>query len=176
MTDISRRVIQYLGYDMAPFNIEYFWDPAQNRIWLLEINTRISKSHAPLFRMVDGTYHHQVMVDLGLGRRPRFAQGRGECSLAAKFMVRTYTDAWVTRVPSAAEIAAVEREVPCTRIQVAVRESMRLSELRDQDSYSYEVATVFVGANSQAELEAKFHACMDRLPLDFESLPNGCPP
>jgi hypothetical protein len=42
---------------------------------------------------------------------------------------------------------------------------MRLSELRDQDSYSFEVATIFVGANSQAELEAKFHACMDRLPL-----------
>jgi hypothetical protein len=46
---------------------------------------------------------------------------------------------------------------------------MRLSELRDQDSYSFEVATIFVGADSQAELEAKFHACMDRLPLRLET-------
>ena len=169
MTEITRRVVQHIGYDTAPFNIEYFWDATQDRIWLLEINTRISKSHAPLFRMVDGVYHHQVMVELGLGRRPRFVQGRGECVLAAKFMVRAYTDAWVNRVPTAAEIALVEKEVPCTQIQFAVREGMRLSELRDQDSYSFEVATVFAGANSQAELEAKFHACMDRLPLRVET-------
>lgn len=172
MTEISRRVIQHIGYDTAPFNIEYFWDAAQDRIWLLEINTRISKSHAPLFRMVDGVYHHQVMVDLGLGRRPRFVQGGGECALAAKFMVRAFADARVTRAPSAAEIALVEKNVPCTQIQVAVREGMRLSELRDQDSYSFEVATIFVGANSQAELEAKFHTCMDRLPLRFETCVN----
>lgn len=168
MTEITVRVIQHIGYDTAPLNIEYFWDATQDRIWLLEINARISKSHAPLFRKVDGVYHHQVMVELGLGRRPRFVQERGECALAAKFMVRAYRDAGVKRVPTAAEIAVVEKEVPCTQIQVAVREGMRLSELRDQDSYSFEVATVFVGANSQAELEAKFHACMDRLPLRFE--------
>jgi hypothetical protein len=169
MTEITRRVIQHIGYDMAPFNIEYFWDATRDRIWLLEINTRISKSHAPLFRIVDGVYHHQVMVDLGLGRRPRFAPEGGACRLAAKFMVRAYADARVTRVPTAAEIAQVEKEVPCTKIQCGVREGMRLSELRDQDSYSFEVATVFVGANSQAELEAKFHACIDRLPLRFET-------
>jgi hypothetical protein len=169
MTEITRRVIQHIGYDTAPFNIEYFWDATQDQTWLLEINPRISKSHAPLFRMVDGVYHHQVMVELGLGRRPRFVQGRGECALAAKFMVRAYTDARVDRAPTAAEIALVEKEVPCTQIQFAVRKGIRLSELRDQDSYSFEVATVFVGANSEAELEAKFHACMDRLPLRLES-------
>jgi hypothetical protein len=170
MTGITRRVIGHLGYDTAPFNVEYFWDAAEDRIWLLEINPRISKSHAPLFRMVDGVYHHQVMLDLGLGRQPRFAKGRGGCALAAKFMVRAYADARVTRVPTAEEIAAVERQLPDTRVQLAVREAMRLSELRDQDSYSFEVATVFVGADSQGQLEAKFQACMDRLPLVLEPL------
>jgi len=47
-----------------------------------------------------------------------------------------------------------------------------LSELHDQDSYSFEVATIFVGARTPAELETKFHACMDRLPLHFEPLPH----
>jgi hypothetical protein len=85
-------------------------------------------------------------------------------------MVRAYADARVTRVPTAEEIAAVERQLPDTRVQLAVREAMRLSELRDQDSYSFEVATVFVGADSQGQLEAKFQACMDRLPLVLEPL------
>jgi len=87
--------------------------------------------------------------------------------MAAKFMVRHHADARVIRAPNRAEIAAVEAAVPHTQIQVAVQEGMQLSELRDQDSYSYEVATLFIGANHQAELEAKFHACMDRLPLRF---------
>jgi hypothetical protein len=171
MKEVTRRVMRHIGYDTAPFNIEFFWDAARDRIWLLEINTRISKSHAPLFRMVDGVYHHQVMVDLGLGRRPRFTPGRGECAIAAKFMVRRYDDARVTRVPTPEEIAATEAAIPDTGIQVAVREGMRLSDLRDQDSYSYEVASLFIGAGSRAELEGKFHACTDRLPLRFEPLP-----
>jgi hypothetical protein len=173
MAEICRRIIQHLGYDTAPFNIEFFWDAAEDRIWLLEINTRISKSHAPLFHMVDGIYHHQVMVELGLGRCPQFSLDRGQHALAAKFMVRAFADARVTRVPTAAEISAVEQEVPGTTILVQVREGMLLSEMRDQDSYSYELATIFVGADNHAELESRFHACMARLPLHYEVLPKA---
>jgi hypothetical protein len=86
-------------------------------------------------------------------------------------MVRHYADARVARVPAAAEIAAIEANIPGARILIEVREGMRLSELRDQDSYSFQVATVFVGANSPAEIEAKFHACMDHLPMRLETLP-----
>jgi hypothetical protein len=108
MSSISRKVIGHIGYDNGPFNVEYFWDAERDHIWLLEINPRISKSHAPLFRMVDGLYHHQVMVDLGLGRRPRFQAGAGGCRVAAKFMVRYFTDQIVRRVPSADEIAELK--------------------------------------------------------------------
>lgn len=173
MTEITRRVIRHLGYDMGPFNIEYFWKEGGDRLWLLEINPRISKSHAPLFRLVDGHYHHRVMLELALGREPQLTPGQGECAIAAKFMVRHYDDALVAYAPTEAEIAAVERAVPGTQIQVAVREGMRLSDLRDQDSYSFEVATVFVGGNTQAALEAKLRACLERLPLRLEPVPAG---
>jgi hypothetical protein len=165
MTAVTQRVMHHIGYDMAPFNIEHFWDPETDRLSLLEINSRLSKSHAPLFRLVDGQYHHRVMLDLGLGRAPAFEQGRGRYKLAAKFMLRHYADARVTRVPTAAEIAAVEQAVPGTRIQIEVSEGEQLSALRDQDSYSYELATLFIGADSQAELTARYRECLDRLPL-----------
>jgi biotin carboxylase len=167
MTEISRRVMTHIGYDGAPFNIEYFWDPEADRIWLLEINPRISKSHGPLFQLVDGRYHHQVMLDLGLGRRPRFPQGRGDCAVAAKFMVRRYQDAVVTRVPTAEEIARVEAAVPASRIRIEVDQGTRLSDLRNENSYSFQVATVFVGADTEAALESRFDECMRRLRLEF---------
>lgn len=172
MSTISRRVISHIGYDIAPFNIEYFWNPTTDQIWLLEINTRISKSHAPLFQMVDGCYHHQVMVDLGLGQRPRFRTGQGACPIAAKFMLRRFSDAIVKRIPSAQEIAAIEDAIPCSRIEIAVEPGKRLSALRDQDSYSYEVAVVFIGGEDEAELDAKWEECRRRLPLEFEPVEN----
>ena len=174
MTAITARVMTRIGYDGGPFNIEYFWDEPSGTISLLEINPRISKSHAPLFRMVDGCYHHQVMIDLGLGRKPRFEQGAGRYPMAAKFMVRQFHDAVVCRAPTSAEIAAVESAVPDAQIQVAVHEGQRLSALWDQDSYSYEVATIFVGGDNEAQLEQRFGDCLERLPLAFES-PDGKP-
>jgi hypothetical protein len=174
MAEITARVMTRIGYDGGPFNIEYFWDEPTGAISLLEINPRISKSHAPLFRMVDGCYHHQVMVDLGLGREPCFAQGAGHCALAAKFMVRQFHDAIVSRAPTPAEIATVQSAVPDTQIQLAVQEGQRLSSLWDQDSYSYEVATIFVGGDNEAQVEQRFRDCLRQLPLALEPV-DGTP-
>lgn len=135
--------------------MEMYWDEDADQIWLLEINPRISKSHAPLFYMVDGCYHHKVMIDLALGREPNMPQGEGEYAIAAKFMFRCHEDARVTRVPTQAELGAIEAKVPGVSMQIHVDEGMWLSELRNQDSYTYEVATVFVGADSHSELEQK---------------------
>jgi hypothetical protein len=175
MADIASRVIRRIGYDDAPFNMEFYWEEDTDAIWMLEINTRISKSHAALFHMVDGCYHHQVMLDLGLGREPAMPHREGPYACAAKFMVRRHQDARVARVPTRAEIHVIESEVPGVVIQVDVTEGMRLSQLRYQDSYTYEVATVFVGADSVAELERKYEDVMERLPLEYESLQEGPP-
>ena len=172
MSEISRRVIGHIGYDNGPFNIEYFWDPDSDRVWLLEVNPRISKSHAPLFRLVDGRYHHQVMVDLGLGGRPRFHPGEGDCRVAAKFMVRRFCDEIVERVPNADELAEIEAAIPHLQIHIEVEPGKRLSELRDQDSYSFQVAVLFIGAADEPEREAKYDDCMRRLPLEFAPLPD----
>src|SRR6056297_3841299 len=59
MNEITRTVMSHIGYDNAGFNIEYYWDEVQNKIWLLEINTRIAQSHCDLFEMVDGVSHQQ---------------------------------------------------------------------------------------------------------------------
>jgi hypothetical protein len=46
---------------------------------------------------------------------------------------------------------------------------MLLSQLCYQDSYSYQIATLFVGAADNAGLERTYHDVMERLPLEFES-------
>ena len=167
MMEITSRVMHQIDYEGGPFNIEFYWEEDTDHIWLLEINARISKSHAPLFHMVDGCYHHQVMIDLGLGRDPKMPRGDGPFRFAAKFMVRRYDDARVNRVPRRSEIDAIEASIPGVVIDIAVREGELLSQLPYQDSYSYEVAVIFVGGQDRADAKRKYEHVMDRLPLEF---------
>ncbi|MCH8506923.1 MAG: D-alanine--D-alanine ligase [Ectothiorhodospiraceae bacterium] len=176
MSEIADRVMRHIGYDCAPFNMELYWEADSDRIWLLEINTRISKSHAPLFRMVDGCYHHQVMVNLGLGREPAMPSREGRYACAAKFMMRRYEDATVQRVPTPQEIQTIEADMPGVIIELEVDQDMQLSSLRNQDSYTYEVATVFIGARDNAELEAKYERVLRSLPLEFREPVRPVPP
>ncbi|SDJ28830.1 ATP-grasp domain-containing protein [Ferrimonas sediminum] len=170
MTAVTDRFLTHIGFDNGPFNIEFYWDADRDSIQLLEINARISKSHCPLFMHVDGLSHHQVMIDLALGQKPDFPHRQGEYRYAAKFMWRVGSDAKVNKVPSADELQALSRRFGSTEIELHIREGMRLSELRYQDSYSYEIAEVFVAGNSEQELLQKYHAVQQALSIELQPL------
>lgn len=168
MVDATARLMARIGYDNAPFNAEFFWDEETDRISLLEVNTRVSKSHAPLFQDVDGLSHQKVALDLALGRRPQFPQGEGRWPSAAKFMVRLFQDGEVKRVPSSTEIHHMQTRYPEAMVQVLIGEGERLSHLSFQDSYSFEIADIFVGGRSNEELVQKYADMMENLPFEVD--------
>ncbi|MDJ0932304.1 hypothetical protein [Breoghania sp.] len=75
----------------------------------------------------------------------------------------------VAHVPSSGEVAAIEARMPGDEIQLHVHEGMRLGDLHHHDAYSYELASIFVGANNRAALRRDYHAIMDALDIRFES-------
>jgi hypothetical protein len=145
MVRITERIIPALGFDNSGFNIEYYWDREKDRVWLLEINTRVSQSHSDIFEKADGSSNQAVTVDVALGRDPAFPHQRGHFPRAAKFFWRVFADGIVRRVPSAEEIAQVRREIPQTVVRPQVTPGMHLSELLEQDSYSYAICQLFIG-------------------------------
>jgi hypothetical protein len=166
MAELSRRVITQVGLDGITFNIEYFWDAQRSTISLLEINPRHSQSHAELFERVDGVANHDHMLQLALGREPRPPRREGTSELAAKWFVRHRGDGVVTRVPSRAEIERVEREVTGCTVDVGVAVGDRLSELANQDSFSYELAHVYVGGDDEDQLVRDYERALAGLPFD----------
>lgn len=168
MAEVARAVVVDAGYEHAAFNAEFFWETARDRIWLLEINARTSQSHFELFDRVDGVAHAQVLLDLALDRRPEMPHRGGEWPIAGKCFIRAYRDGHVSGVPDPEAIAAIEAEVPGTNIHLDVQAGQRLSDLPDQDAYSYELGHVIVGATSQRDLLARFRRCVDRLALDID--------
>jgi biotin carboxylase len=169
MIAVTERFLKHIGFDNGPFNIEYYWESGNDTVWLLEINARISKSHCPLFRDVDGATHHKVMLDLALGDRPDFPRRQGKYKMAAKFMWRIHEDAIVKRVPTQAELQALVARFPGVEIQLHIQNGMQLSALKDQDSYSYEIAVVFVGGNSQQELLQKYRDVQQAMHVELEA-------
>jgi hypothetical protein len=168
MREIAERVMTRIGFDNATFSIEFFCDPDSGQVCLLEINPRHSQSHAELFEFVDGVANHEIMVRLGLGEDPGRRTRKGEYQIAGKWLLRRFEDGVVTRVPTPEEIAAVQERVDGTQIEIAVEVGQRLSELPEQDSYSFELAQLFVAARTEHEMKQKYQACVDALPFEFD--------
>jgi hypothetical protein len=81
-------------------------------------------------------------------------------------------------VPSPEQIERVEREIPGTVVQLQVTPGMRLRELLEQDSYSYAIAHIFIGARNRRELLARYRQCISMLPFELEeraATPPGVP-
>lgn len=163
MSEAAGRVLLHVGFDNAPFNAEFYWDEDSDSIWMLEVNTRISQSHCFQFMSVHGRSHHEVVIDCALGRKPDFGRATGPYCVAAKFMVREEDDGVIVRVPSSEDLARIEDEIPGTRLLLLVEPGTRLSDLHDQDSYTYELAHIYVAAHSEAELFDKYRRCLRKM-------------
>lgn len=172
MEDVAKRVISHIGLNNIAFSIEFFVDPDSEDVCLLEINPRHSQSHAEIFEHVDGVPNHHAMLRLALGHEPYMPYREGEWAIAGKWYYRRFDDdAVVRRAPSEDEIERIEREIPGVTVQATVREGERLSELPEQDSYSFDLAHLVVAGNDVADMEDKFRRATERLTLEFDEVP-----
>ena len=112
-------------------------------------------------------------MELALGRDPKFPEAKGTFGCAAAFWLRTHEDAWVADVPSAEALAAVTRDWPETYVELEVHPGMWLSQLHDQDSYSYVLALIYVGAASYEQLQTTYDAVVQKLDFDLRGSPDG---
>lgn len=171
--DVTKKVINQVGLNNHCFNVEYFWDEKNDKLWLLEINSRISQTHANLFEKVDGTSNHEVAVHVCTGQEPRFEHGAGKYKRASQFMIRRYEDGVVEKVPGKLDVEKMLQEVPDTYMNLGVKKGDRLSELKDQDIYSYDLADLFIGGQSADDLERKYQRCLEILPFEISPGESG---
>jgi biotin carboxylase len=167
INEVACQIMTHIGYNNAPFNIEFFYDDERDRLLLLEINTRISQSHSPLFEKVDGMTNFSIMLDVALGQRPPLHPQEGKFSCAGKFFIRKHEDAFVTGVPSDDEIRRLRERFPDVEVKISVTPGMRLSDLPNQEPYSYDLGQIVLGAHSEAALLDKHRECRDALTFTF---------
>ncbi|MBV2366834.1 ATP-grasp domain-containing protein [Streptomonospora nanhaiensis] len=170
VTEVSEKVVTRLGLDNCTFNIEYFHDPDTGRTCLLEVNPRHSQSHARLLEFVDGYPNHAYVVELALGREPHLREGGGQHNVGAKWFLRRFSDGVVRTAPDADDVARMSEDIPGTAANILVEPGTRLSDLTDQDSYSFCLAEIFTGANDTEGLKNTYELCLARLPFEIEDV------
>lgn len=168
MIRATQRVLEHFGFDDSAFNIEFYWNREDDSLRLLEINPRVSQSHAELFNKVDGSPNLQITTRIALGESPRFTRSGGGFPVAAKFFVRWYGDGVVSSAPDDNTVRRIEAEVPGSVIQVQVKRGQRLEKLPFQDSYSSVLALMFIGGETTEELEDKYALCVEKLGFEVQ--------
>ena len=169
IVDIARRAVTQVGLDNTTFNAEFFYDATSDQVYLLEINPRCSQSHATLFQHVHGVSHFNTMLCVALGKKPRPADRRsGQFSVAANFMTRVFEPGQVVRAPGEAELERLGREIPGASAHVYVKNGLDLGTLARQDSYSFELANVFIGGRDPTDVVEKYHKALDILGFEVE--------
>ena len=173
MIDICERYLRHIGYDNGCFNAEFMWDRTDEKLWLIEVNTRISQSHSDMFVKVDGISNHEVAVDIALGQRPVMPKGKGPYEVAAQCHITHDEDGIVTRIPSEEEIAQIGERYPETVVELVVSPGDRLSELHNQGTYTFELGVMYVGADSREHLVDRYHHILDELHFEFDPVDEG---
>jgi biotin carboxylase len=166
MASIAEIFIKGIGYDNALFNVELMYNPATDRISIIEVNPKIASQFTDLFEKVDGANTYSLLLQIAAGEEPFWQQRRGSFKMAASCVLRTFEDKRVLDVPSPEEIASLLYRFPDARVEVCAAPGRLLSEAM-QDGKSYRYCLINLGADSEGELAAKLERCRRSLSFRF---------
>lgn len=155
MRALAERLLTGMGYRHGFFNIEMIWNPADDRVMLIELNPRLASQLAGLYRRVDGINPHRMLLELCTGGAPRAAPEFTGCGVAASLVSRRFDGRPLERDPDAAEVAAVRRRYPDAAIMLYLKRGQALArEMKWLGSYRY--AVVNMGGANEAVLDRHY--------------------
>jgi len=167
MHDLTRRVVAALGFDQGQFNVELFYDWATDRMAVIEINPRMSYQFADLFEFVDGSNSYDVLLDLTVGRPPRYVHGGGAFANCASFVLRTFQGKRLRAVPSDADVQRFAGRDNEATVKIYGKSGTSLkSEMKALGSYRYGI--INVAAQSLLELFAIHQDAIEQLPFEVD--------
>lgn len=110
--DVAARFLRAVGFTHGMFNMEFFYDPATDRLTVIEFNPRLGSQLADLYHRVDGRDVFAMNLALAHGEDPAHVpRSTPRGGAAASFVFRSF-DARVIAPVSATQRAVLAREFP----------------------------------------------------------------
>jgi hypothetical protein len=110
---VAQRFLAEVGFEHGLFNMEFFHDPATDRLSVIEFNPRLASQFGDLYRRVHGLDAHAVGLALAMGRDPReLPREQPTAGAAASFVYRAFSEQAVPPMPTPAQQARLRSEFP----------------------------------------------------------------
>ncbi len=88
---VAAAFLKEIEFDHGMFNMEFFYDQAQDKLTVIEFNPRLASQLADLYHRVDGRDVHAMNMALANGQDPDQVPTRKPLgSAAASFVIRTF--------------------------------------------------------------------------------------
>ena len=111
--EVARVFLAAIGFDHGMFNMEFFHDPASDRITVIEFNPRMAPQFSDLYLRVDGIDPHRMALELAWGRNPALLPRQTPVAGAASsFVYRVFSPSTPFTMPRPAQRAAFARQFP----------------------------------------------------------------
>ncbi|MGM0368673.1 MAG: ATP-grasp domain-containing protein [Actinomycetota bacterium] len=166
MSEIARNFISFIKFNNGMFNIEFFYNFYDNTVKIIEVNPRMASQFADLMEKVEGTNTYKIQIDISLGRKPDFKKRGGNFEYATSFVLRSFKDKKIIKLPKREDLEKVLSLFPDARVEIYGKVGTQLSEyLQDMQSYRY--AVISLGGNSRQDLDKKFNQCTRMLKFNF---------
>lgn len=101
--DVARRFLGAIGFTHGFFNLEFFHDPATDRLAVIEFNPRLASQFSDLYRRVLGADPFEMLATLSVGDDPlRLARHAPTAGAAASLVYRCFPGEPRPAMPDAA--------------------------------------------------------------------------
>jgi biotin carboxylase len=167
MAHIAKKCVAGIGLDNTLFSLELVYNSSTDTIHIVELNPYMNSQVADLFEKVDGFNTYTTLLQVATGTRPLIVRKKGVHQVAASFVLCTFQDAQVVKIPSEQQQAYVRSEFPDLRLEVLAHEGERLYP-HLQDGVSYRYGLINIGGTSREKLYASFERCKELLTFAFK--------
>jgi hypothetical protein len=153
--DVARRFLAAVGFRQGFFNMEFFHDPATDRLTVIEFNPRMAAQFSDLYRSVLGVDPHAMAVAMAVGDDPaRLPRAEPTAGAAASFVYRAFAAEEVPAMPSRQRAADWAQRYPDGLLFAFPKHGQALArDFKWLGSHRYGV--VHLGGRSERELRER---------------------
>jgi hypothetical protein len=109
----AQRFLGAVGFSHGLFNMEFFHDPASDRLTVIEFNPRAAAQFSDLYQRVAGLDLHRIALELAHGRDPAgLPRSVPTAGAAASFVYRSFDPDAMPTMPDASRRETLARTFP----------------------------------------------------------------
>lgn len=166
MTNLAKNLMKDIGFNNGQFNVEFFYNEKEDKISIIEINSRLSYQFGELYENVDGVNTYQILLDLALGETPEFIEKKGDFKCSASFVIRAFEGTELQSVPQKEHILSFCERYPESSVKVFGKAGTKFSsELRSVGGYRCGI--INLGAHSSQDLFSRYKDAVVSLPFSY---------